>query len=145
MNEKDLREREALKNRIENFLDSACSTLSLDDPEDRRTCAQNLAEWIYEAQIQENDMTQRIVPRATYRSGLRVVDETNGQHIITLILERDRMMTDGDWLQMQNFLWATLGRHIRESRDLQRTLKLAGIQVYFDDIFGGGSQSAPMM
>ena len=48
MNEKDLREREALKNRIENFLDSACSTLSLDDPEDRRTCAQNLAEWIFE-------------------------------------------------------------------------------------------------
>ena len=145
MNDKEIREREGLKVRIENFLETACSTLSLDDPEDRATCAKNLSDWIYVAQVQENDMTQRIIPRATYRSGLRVVDETNGQHIFTLILEREKMMTDGDWLQMQNFLWAVLGRHIVDSPDLQRTMRAAGIQIYFEDIFGGGSQSAPMM
>lgn len=143
MNEKEAREREALRSRIANFLGENCANLSLGDEGDRDVCADRLADWIYKAQIHETDVTQNIIPRATYRSGLRIFDEVTKEHIVTLILERDRMMTDGDWLQMQNFLWANLGRAIRMDKGLQRTLQVAGIKIFFDDVFGGGQQ-APM-
>lgn len=143
MNEKEARERSELRARIANFLAMFCSDLCLDEEDDRDVCADRLADWIYKAQVHETDMTQNIIPRATYRSGLRIFDEVTKEHIVTLILERDRLMTDGDWLQMQNFLWANLGRAIRMDKGLQQTLQAAGIRIYFDDIFGGGQQ-APM-
>jgi len=145
VNEKEMRERSALQGRISNFLGEHCANLCLNDDSDRDICAGKLSEWIYKAQIHEEDVTQNIIPRATYRSGLRIFDEVTREHIVTLILERDRMMTDGDWLQMQNFLWANLGRAIRMDKGLQQTLIAAGIQVYFADVLGDGGQQAPMM
>lgn len=144
MNEKEARERQGLRHRLFMFLSQEqCSPLCMDDEDDRDRLASLLSDFIYNATPHETDLTQNIIPRAMYRSGLRILDETTKEHIVTLLLERERMMTDGDWLQMQNFLWAAIGRAIRADSDLQQTLRAAGVQVHLDDIFtGGGGEPA---
>lgn len=126
--------KEQLAKRIYNYL-VEYQLAQLLDPQG---LADGLAEWMLTAPVIEQDMTQYLLPKATYRSGLRVIDETTGQHLITLLLERTKLMTDGDWLQMQNFLWTVLGRAILADRDLQRVLRAGGIQIYTEDVFNPG-------
>lgn len=143
MNEKEARERHGLRERLYTFLSrEECCTLCMDDEEDREKLADLLSDLLYTAVPQETDFTQNIIPRAMYRSGMRILDEVTKEHIITLLLERESTMTDGDWLQMQNFLWAALGRAVRADTDLQRTLRAVGIQIYFDDVFTGSDDPA---
>jgi len=61
-----------------------------------------------------------------------VVDESSGQHIIRLTLDRTREMADGDFMQLQNFFWTTVGRAIRDNPEIIRTLEAGGVRVEID-------------
>ena len=52
---------------------------------------------------------EKLLPKGRTRCGFNVVDEATGEHIIAVILHRDRVMTDGDFFQMQNWFWNVIG------------------------------------
>jgi len=113
------------------FLEKECNTLCMDDEEDRGTLAGKLAAWL----MKDKNITvspEKLLPKAQYFLSFNVVDETSGDHIIRLVLKRAREMTDGDFLQMQNFFWVTVGRAIRDNQDIIRTLNAGGIVVEID-------------
>lgn len=76
------------------------------------------------------DVFEGRVPKSYYE--LKIYGARNN-HIVTLRLRRKEGMTDGDAMQMQNFLWTQVGYAIRESKDLQDTLLHGGIEVLLDD------------
>ena len=110
---------------IFNFLSDHFSGYCLDTDAERQMIAENLAMWL--TADKAVDAAQHItLPRARYRAGFNVVDETTGKQIINLELERDRMMTDGDFMQMQNFFWNVIGRAVADHPEVIRALQAAG-------------------
>lgn len=121
------------------FLEQECSSLCMDDEEDRGTLAGKLAAWL----LKDKNITvspEKLLPKARYLLSFNVVDEATGTHIIRLTLQRAKEMTDGDFMQLQNFFWVTVGRAIRDNADIIRTLNAGGIQVEIDPPTG---QPAP--
>ena len=82
-----------------------------------------------------------LLPKARYHLSFNIVDEPTGEHIVRVTLARDRLMTDGDFLQMQNFFWCTIGRAIRDNPEVVRVLRAGGIDVTTLPS-GGGEQAA---
>lgn len=121
-----------------NFLEEDCADLELDD-EQRGALSGKLAHWLLsdKAQLMSPD---KILPRAKYKLGFNVVDETTGDHIIRLTLDRSREMADGDFLQLQNFFWTTIGRAIRDNPEIIKSLRAGGVLVEIDDPINSGGQ-----
>jgi hypothetical protein len=116
---------------IGQFLENECSDLCCDDEADRGTLSAKLAAWLLQDKsIQATP--ELMVPKATYKLAFNVVDEPTGEHIIRLTLDRSREMADGDFLQLQNFFWVTVGRAIRDNPEVIRTLQAAGVRVEID-------------
>lgn len=126
--------------RLQVFLEQNCSSLCLDDEEDRRTCATQLAEWLLDNSPPLELTREKLLPKGRYRCGFNVVDEATGEHIIAVILHRDHVMTDGDFMQMQNWFWTVIGRAIRDNPDIIQTLRAGGVEILIDqDPFHPGS------
>jgi|WetSurSiteA1Bulk_404760.scaffolds.fasta_scaffold09697_4 hypothetical protein len=145
MNDKEVFELRSLRERLFALLSQApANALSMDDEEDREVMADYLADKIYSAPQRETEFPQNFIPRGNFRSGLHILDETTKEHIVTLVLDRERSMTNQDWLQLQNFMWAVIGRTIRADYDLQKTLLAGGVQVILDQGSepGGGMMMA---
>lgn len=131
-----------LSDAIFRLLSEHFSGYSLEDEQERLCVSENLARWLITVD-KTTEYTQQItLPRARYRVGFNVVDEVTGKRIINLELERDRMMTDGDFLQMQNFFWNTIGRAVADHPEVIRILQAAGIKVTLGGDEGSG-QLAP--
>lgn len=124
---------------LEEFLASDYGGSCLDDTDDRLRVATGVASWMISEKV-ELVSPERILPKAKYRLGFDVTDEATGEHVIRLILDRTREMEDGDFLQLQNFFWSTIGRAIRDNPDVVRTLRLGGVHVEIDP--AGGQQAA---
>lgn len=124
------------------LLSERFSGYCLDNEDERGDLSVGLAEWLIVADKTTEYTRQITLPRAKYRVGFNVVDEATGQRVVSLELERDRMMTDGDFLQMQNFFWNTIGRAVADHPEVVRTLQAAGIKVNVGPVEGGG-QLAP--
>lgn len=123
------------------FESPECTSLHLDDDTDRGRLAGIVAHWIL------SDKTillspEKALPKATYKLGFNIVDEASGEHIVRLTLDRERNMTDGDFMQLQNFFWVTVGRAIRDNPEARRTLELGGVRVVTDPAVQGGQQHA---
>jgi len=127
---------EALQTALAIFFEERCSSHCLDNDEDREAVADKLAHWLLSDKVQDVS-PEKMLPRARYKLGFDVVDETTNERIIQLLLQRDKMMTDGDFLQMQNFFWVTVGRAIRDNPEIIRTLQAGGIDVNTDPGEGG--------
>jgi len=123
------------------LLSERFSGYCLDDANERISVSEGLAEWLIVADKTTEYTRQITLPRAKYRVGFNVVDEISGQRIVSLELERDRMMTDGDFLQMQNFFWNTIGRAVADHPEVIRTLQAAGIKVLVGPVEGEGQPS----
>jgi hypothetical protein len=126
------------------FLEEECASLSLDDDHDRGTLAGKLAHWLLSDKTQLQS-PEKILPKAKYRLGFNVVDEGTGEHIIRLLLDRTREMADGDFMQMQNWFWCTIGRFIRDNAEVRQVLEAGGVFVETDPpegSQGGGQQFA---
>jgi hypothetical protein len=123
------------------FESPQCASLCLDDDEDRGTLSGIVAHWLLSDKVQLQS-PEKILPKAKYHLGFNVVDEATGQHIIRLVLDRSREMCDGDFLQMQNFFWTTVGRAIRDNPDIIKTLEAGGVRVEIDPPDQGGQQYA---
>jgi len=109
------------------FLES-CSSLCLDDERDRGDLAGKLAAWL------AKDKTvmaspEKFLPAAKYHYGLNIYDGATRTLICRLVMDRGREMTDGDFMQMQDFFWATIGRHVLANEELRHTLELGGVRV----------------
>ena len=132
-----------LSDAIFRLLSEHFSGYCLDNEQERLCVSENLARWLIMVD-KTTEYTQQItLPRARYRVGFNVVDEATGKRIINLELERDRMMTDGDFLQMQNFFWNTIGRAVADHPEVIRTLQAAGIKVTLGGDDEGSGQLAP--
>jgi hypothetical protein len=116
-----------------------CSSLCLDSDEDRGTLAGKLAHWLLSDKTQLQS-PEKILPKAKYHLGFNVVDEATGEHIIRLVLDRTTQMADGDFLQLQNFFWTTIGRAIRDNPSIIQTLEAGGVRVEIDPSDGQGGQ-----
>lgn len=125
------------------FLEDQCSSLALDDDHDRGVLAGKLAHWLLSDKTQFQS-PEKILPKAKYRLGFNVVDEATGEHIVRLILDRTREMADGDFMQMQNWFWCTIGRFIRDNPGVRKVLEAGGVYVETDPPAGspGGQQYA---
>ena len=75
----------------------------------------------------------QILPKAKYKMALRIVDEPRSKFICEIVLRRTSDMADGDFLQLQNFMWVTLGTAIVSNREVRRTLEMAGVEVIDSD------------
>lgn len=125
------------------FLENECESLCMDNEEDRGTLAGKLAHWLLSDKVQL-ESPEKILPKAKYHLGFNVVDESTGEHIVRLVLDRTREMADGDFLQLQNFFWTTIGRAIRDNPSIVHTLEAGGVRVEIDPPEGqGGQQFAP--
>ncbi len=116
---------------LDEFLAVNCDGACLDDTQDRWAVAHGVAHWLTsdKAAMISPEM---LLPKATYRLCLDVTDEANKEHIVRLTLDRTHEMADGDFLQLQNFFWSTIGRAIRDNPEVTRMLRLGGIQVETD-------------
>ena len=111
------------------LLSEQFSGYCLDDFNERLDLSEKLAEWLIVAD-KTTEITQQItLPRAKSRVGFNVVDEVTGKRIVYLELERDQMMTDGDFMSLQNFFWNTVGRAIADSPETVAILRNAGVKV----------------
>lgn len=119
---------EGLRTAMSKFLEEECSSFCLDSPADRHHFLDKMVAWLLKDKVFEGTPEQ-LLPKARYRAGIRIVDENSGEHIITLILQREGEMTDGDFMQMQNWFWATMGRAIRDNPDLAKTLCAGGVEI----------------
>lgn len=128
---------------MDKLLADYCGTRCLDDSGDRWATAEVLIEFLNSGR--EVSMSpERLVPKAAYHLGFQVYDETKKppEKVIKLVLHRTPDMTDGDFYQMQNFFWVTVGRAIRDSPDIIQTLRAAGIIVTTEDDEEPGQQFA---
>jgi len=124
------------------LLSEQFSGYCLDDFNERLDLSEKLAEWLIVAD-KTTEITQQItLPRAKSRVGFNVVDEVTGKRIVYLELERDQMMTDGDFMSLQNFFWNTIGRAVADHPEVIATLQAAGIKVTRGGDEGSG-QLAP--
>lgn len=130
---------EGLRSALSDFLEQECSSLCLDSPTDRHIFLDRLVAWLLKEKTFEGTPEQ-LLPKARYRAGIRIVDEVTGEHIVTLILQRTTYMADEDFMQLQNWFWATIGRAIRDSQDLARTLAAGGVMVDTGSGEGQGGQ-----
>lgn len=122
------------------FLAEECASLCLDSDEDRDTLAAKVTQWFLRDKFVEVS-PEKLLPKAKYRLAFNVVDEITGERIVRLMLLRNSMMTDGDFMQMQNFFWCTVGRAIRDNPDIIETLRAGGIDVDTDPGTAGGQLS----
>jgi hypothetical protein len=126
--------------RIDRFLEEECPHCCMDDDEDRSFVAAKLAEWLLDNSPPLELTKEKLLPKGRYRCGFNVVDEASGEHIIAVILHRDHQMTDGDFMQMQNWFWTVIGRAIRDNPDIIQTLRAGGVEILIDkDPFHPGS------
>lgn len=125
---------------LSRFLDENCADLCMDNDADREEASSRIAHWMVRQQIVEAS-PEKLLPKAKYRLGFNVVDEQTSERIIKLVLNRDDQMTDGDFMQMQNFFWCTVGRAIRDNPEIIRTLQAGGIEVDTDPGTFGGQPS----
>src|SRR5512137_2203087 len=112
------------------FLQEECDDYDFSD-EDRGDLAGRLAHWL----LRDKTLTispEKILPKAKYKLAFNVVDEPTGDHIIRLVLDRTKEMADGDFMQLQNFFWVTVGRAIRDNPEIIRTLQAGGVRVEID-------------
>lgn len=131
---------ERLHSLLSRFLAENCASQCLDNDEEIESVSGKLAHFLL-TPGQEIEMNpDQLLPKAVYRMGLTIVDEAKGQKICKLMLRRTPDMTDGDFLQLQNFLWVTLGKAVVENKQLRRTLELAGVIVEDGDT---GEQGSP--
>jgi hypothetical protein len=129
---------EALITALSMFMDESCASLCMDNDHDREEAAHRIVHWLFKDKTLEMSPEQ-MLPKANYKLGFNIVDEVSGERIVQLLLERDRQMTDGDFLQMQNFFWCTVGRAIRDNPDIIRQLRAGGIDVNTDPGDSGNS------
>lgn len=134
-----LTEIEALRDGLARFMAESCASLCLDDDQDRETAAEKIAHWLFHTDSLDAN-PERILPRARYKLGFNVVDEVSSERIVRLTLSRKSEMTDGDFLQMQNFFWVTIGRAIRDNPEIIKILQAGGIDVETDPGDGAGGQ-----
>jgi hypothetical protein len=121
------------------FLEEQCDGLCCDSDEERGELAGKLAHWL----LSDKTMLmspEKILPKAKFKLAFNVVDEPTGEHIIRLVLDRTREMADGDFMQLQNFFWCTVGRAIRDNPEIIRILEAGGVRVETDP---PPSQAAP--
>ena len=130
----------ALQEELSRFLDESCSSYALDSDADREEVASRVAHWMVRQQVVEAS-PEKLLPKAKYKLGFNVVDEITGERIVQLILDRGSQMTDGDFMQMQNFFWCTIGRAIRDNPEIINTLRAGGIDVDTDPGTAGGQLS----
>lgn len=129
-----------LQNALCQFLEEYCSSYCLDSDEDRVACSDQIAHWMVRQQVVEAS-PEKLLPKANYRLGFNVVDETTGERIVRLMLVKDEQMTTGDFMQMQNFFWCTVGRAIRDNPEIVATLRAGGIEVDTEPGAAGGQLS----
>lgn len=108
-----------------------CCSLCMDSDEDRGSLAGRVAHWLLSDKTQLMS-PEKVLPKARYHLGFNVVDESSGEHIVRLTLDRTREMADGDFLQLQNFFWTTIGRAIRDNVQIRQTLEAGGVRVETD-------------
>jgi len=126
--------------RLDAFLAEECHSCCMDDDEDRSFVAAKLAEWLLDNSPPLELTREKLLPKGRYRCGFNVVDEASGEHIIAVILHRDHVMTDGDFMQMQNWFWTVIGRAIRDNPDVIQTLRAGGVEILIGmDPFNPGS------
>jgi len=113
------------------FLANECPGLRCDDEADRGTLAGKLAAWLLMDKT-INLTPDQTIPKGVFHAGINIVNEAIGEHIIRLRLDRTREMADGDFMQLQNFLWVTVGWAIRNNPEVIRTLEAAGVKVEVD-------------
>lgn len=119
----------------------SCRTLCPDYEEERGELAGIIAHWL----LSDKAILispYKILPRAKYKLAFNVVDEATGEHIVRVSLDRSREMADGDFLQMQNFFWVTIGRAIRDNPEIIKTLRAGGIGVETDPKQAPGAPGA---
>jgi len=123
------------------FESEQCCSLCMDSEQDRGSLAGITAHWLLSDKTQLMS-PEKVLPKARYKLGFNVVDESSGEHIIRLTLDRTREMADGDFMQLQNFFWTTIGRAIRDNPEIIRTLEAGGVRVEIDPPDQGGQQYA---
>jgi len=131
---------EQLHSLLSRFLAENCASSCLDNDEEVESVSGKLAHFLLTPGQQIEMNLEQLLPRAVYRMGLNIVDETKGQRICSLILRRTPEMADGDFLQLQNFFWVTIGKAVVENKELRRALELAGVVVEEAD---PGEQGSP--
>lgn len=131
---------EQLHRLLSRFLAENCASSCLDNDEEVESVSGKLAHFLLTPGQDVEMNPEKLLPKAKYRLGINIVDETKGQKICSIYLCRTPDMTDGDFLQMQNFLWVTIGKAVVENRELRRTLGLAGVVVEGAD---PGEQGSP--
>lgn len=124
---------------VDRFLEENYESVCLDDEEDRLRVATGIASWMISDKV-TMESPEKILPKARYHLGFNVVDEATGEHIVRLILDRTREMADGDFMQLQNFFWTTIGRAIRDNPEIIHRLELGGVRVEIDPPEGTGGQ-----
>lgn len=121
------------------FEQEECSCLCLDADEDRGQLAGVVAHWLLSDKTQIMS-PEKVLPKAKYKLGFNVVDESTGEHIVRLKLDRTREMVDGDFTQLQNFFWTTIGRAIRDNQEIRQILEAGGVWVEIDPPPNQGGQ-----
>lgn len=125
---------------LEEFLATNHASACLDDDEDCRAVAEGVANWMVSDKVTVMS-PEILLPKAKFHLCLNVVDEVSGEHIVRLTLDRTQEMEDGDFLQLQNFFWSTIGRAIRDNPEVIRTFQLGGVHVETDPLSDPGNQS----
>lgn len=113
---------------LEQELSVKCSCRCMDSDEDRIAVAKVVVDYITRGR-EIDTSPEKLIPKAAYKLGFQVVDETTGERIVKILLDRTPDMTDGDFMQMQNFFWTAIGRSIRQDKELLQTLAAGGILV----------------
>jgi hypothetical protein len=119
--------------------DGAC----LDADADRYRVASGVVRWLLsdEARVTSPEV---LLPKAKHLLSFNVVDEMTHTHIVRLVLERTKEMEDGDFLQLQNFFWTTIGYAIRDNPEIIRALEAGGVRVEIDPPEGAGGQQTAL-
>jgi hypothetical protein len=121
---------------LDDFLATHYESACLDDDEDRLRVATGVASWMISDKT-TLESPEKLLPKAKYHLGFNVVDEATGEHIVRLTLDRTREMADGDFMQLQNFFWTTIGRAIRDNPSIRSILEAGGVRVETDPSDGG--------
>lgn len=119
---------ERLTDDLEAFLADNHAAACLDDEADCRAVAEGVADWMVSDKVTVVS-PDILLPKAKAHLCLNIVNEVTGEHIVRLTLNRTQEMADGDFLQLQNFFWSTIGRAIRDNPAVIRTLQLGGVYV----------------
>jgi len=133
-------ELEMLHSLLSRFLSEQCGGSCLDNDEEVEDVSGRLAHFLLTPGKEMEMNVAQILPKAKYKMAIRIVDEPKGKFVCELNLPRTPDMSDGDFLQLQNFMWVTLGTAIVGNRQLRKTLEMAGIEVIDSD---SGDQGNP--